>query len=70
MPDALAAHERAESGTYFWMLGRFVVASLRLEELIAALERDDAPGPLPVSVVLDGEPGSALAAVRGRRSSI
>ena len=64
MPDALAAHERAESGTYFWMLGRFVVASLRLEELIAALERDDAPGPLPVSVVLDGEPGSALAAVR------
>jgi hypothetical protein len=56
MSDALAAHERAEAGPYFWILGRFMVGASRLSELIAALERDDAPGPLPIGVVLDGEP--------------
>jgi len=69
IPEALAAHERAESGTYFWMLGRFVVAASRLNELVAALERDDAPGPLPVSIVLDGEPGRTLAVVTALASA-
>ena len=63
MPEALAAHERAEAGPHFWMLGRFVIAASRVPELIGVLERDDAPGALPVSLVLDGDPGSDLAAV-------
>ena len=63
LDDALAAHERAESGTHFWMLGRFVVQAARLDELIAALERDDAPGPLPLSVVLGSDAARDLPAV-------
>jgi hypothetical protein len=63
MAEALAAHERAEAGPHFWMLGRFVVSASRVPELLAALERDDAPGPLPVSLVLDGEPADDLATV-------
>ena len=62
MDDALAAHERAEGGPHFWMLGRFVVTAARLPELIAALERDDAPGPLPLSVVAS-DPGKDLPAI-------
>jgi hypothetical protein len=56
MPEALAAHERAESGAHFWMLGRFAVSASRLPALMASLDRDDAPGPLPVALILDGDP--------------
>lgn len=73
MGDALAAHERAQAGEAYWMLGRFVIAASRLEELRG--RRDDSPDPLPISVVLDGDPRDALAtvaaeAVRGDRISV
>src|ERR1700676_1185 len=52
MPDALAAHERAASGSHAWMLGRFVVAASRLGELTEAVGKPSTP--LRVSVVVDG----------------
>jgi hypothetical protein len=52
MPDALAAHEHALSGSHAWMLGRFVVAASRLGELTEVLGKLSTP--LRVSVVVDG----------------
>ncbi len=52
MRDALAAHERAESGEAYWMLGRFIVPASRVAELVDAL--DDSPDALPLGVTLDG----------------
>ncbi|MDQ2909029.1 MAG: hypothetical protein M3R44_06740 [Candidatus Eremiobacteraeota bacterium] len=71
MADALTAHERAQAGETYWMLGRFIVAASQLDELRAHL--DDSPDPLPTSVVLDGEPSDGLeaaAAARGDRISV
>lgn len=51
MSEALEAHERAEAGAEYWMLGRFVVPAARLGELTSRL--DDSPDPLALSVVLD-----------------
>jgi hypothetical protein len=61
MADALAAHARGEASAHFWMLGRFVVPASRLAELLEAL--DHAPDPLPLSLIVDGNPAEDLAAI-------
>jgi hypothetical protein len=62
MDDALGANERALASDAFWLVGRFVVPASRFAEMIAAL--DEAPRPLPVSVVLDGaSPATSLSAL-------
>jgi hypothetical protein len=58
--EALASHERAAASNEFWISGRFVMPASRTGEVAAA--RDGAPGPLAVSVVLDGaDPLATLA---------
>jgi len=61
MSDALAAHERAASGPYGWILGRFLVPASRLAELNEALETRSTP--LRTSVVFDGVTLDRYAAV-------
>lgn len=50
--EAAAEYERERAGPHAWMLGRFIVPATRIGELESLLK---AEGPVPLSVLLDGE---------------
>lgn len=57
MPDAVAGHERARTGPFAWMLGRFVCPAAKLDALIGAATGER----IRVSVILD-TPDAAMRA--------
>lgn len=53
MAAAAVQYARARSGSFAWMLGKFIVPLSRAEELCAALPANEAP--FALSVILDGD---------------
>lgn len=66
MAAAVAEYREARRGPHSWMLGSFICPASRLEELagvlIVSMRSDDTPW--TVSVILDGQPGSAAVSAR------
>ena len=65
MPGAVAEYARQRTSHDAWVLGRFVVAAVRLDEFVAALgaHRAAGPGHWPLSVLLGADPVADLAAI-------
>lgn len=66
MARAVDGYQEARSGPYAWMLGRFICPASRLTELAGVLMASMKVGEVPwgISVILDGELGSAAVAAR------
>ncbi len=71
MPAAVAEYARQRQGPDAWVLGCFVVAASRLEELGHCIEAESRRGPLPwtISALLGADPAADLEGIAASENS-